>query len=166
MVSAVWFGSSTLFQLLPVPSLRGDCCLISAFCSVAIYYRASRKGAVNSVLSCKSENVSIEDKKLIEGLAFKIGNMGEVCVSPEFHSTSVEQWKASMILAHAGSTAFSHIPGPSNRSPPATFRSAKASRGDLLEGAGTVYFVFDLAFGRSEDMVGRPVFWATQLVVF
>ena len=30
-----------------------------------------------------------------------------------------------------------HLPGPSNRSPLATFKSTKASRGDLLEGAGT-----------------------------
>ena len=38
-----------------------------------------------------------------------------------------------------------YVPGPSNRSPPATFKSTKASRGDLLEGAGNgvlcVFFV-------------------------
>ena len=28
------------------------------------------------------------------------------------------------------------VPAPSNRSPPATFKSTKASKGDLLEGAG------------------------------
>ena len=31
-----------------------------------------------------------------------------------------------------------NIPAPSNRSPPATFKSTKASRGDLLEGAGSM----------------------------
>ena len=29
-----------------------------------------------------------------------------------------------------------NLPGPSDRSPPATFESTKASRGDVLEGAG------------------------------
>ena len=35
------------------------------------------------------------------------------------------------------------IPAPSNRSPPATFKSAKASRGDLslLEGAGIYIYI-------------------------
>ena len=40
--------------------------------------------------------------------------------------------------AHGGAeTAWRrYIPAPSNRSPPATFKSAKATGGDLLEGAG------------------------------
>ena len=42
-----------------------------------------------------------------------------------------------------------HIPGPSNRSPPATFKSTKASRGDLLEGAGIyIHISLSVSFGR------------------
>ena len=31
-----------------------------------------------------------------------------------------------------------HVPAPSNRSPPDTFKSTKATRGDLLEAAGII----------------------------
>ena len=34
-----------------------------------------------------------------------------------------------------------NIPAPSNRSPPATFKSAKATRGDLLEGPGIYIYI-------------------------
>ena len=34
-----------------------------------------------------------------------------------------------------------HLPAPSNRSPPATFKSPKATRGDLLEGPGIDFFL-------------------------
>ena len=40
------------------------------------------------------------------------------------------------------------LPAPSNRSPPATFKSAKATRGDLLEVPGICYILS--VFSESE----------------
>ena len=66
-----------------------------------------------------------------------------------------------------------NIPGPSNRSPPATFRSGKASRGDLLEGAGrenmentnnhpeqnliNLLYLLAAKFTRKEEVIGGRI---------
>ena len=41
------------------------------------------------------------------------------------------------------------VPGPSNRSPLATFKSTKASRGDLLEGAGMGRQIWSLSTAQT-----------------
>ena len=46
------------------------------------------------------------------------------------------RWNNTQTLHVCHNIYINYIPGPSNRSPPATFKSTKASRGDLLEGAG------------------------------
>ena len=61
-----------------------------------------------------------------------------------------------LVTVGAGFDSQLYIPGPSNRSPRATFRSAKASRGDLLEGAGIYAYIPLMKSGLTHERNSHP----------